>query len=429
MTTTFLSRFTFLPLLCCILLLGCKAEPEKTIDQTAKPDPLQATGDGTTVAANGDFLMSAAAYFQRHQHDNGRLEYLINPEKTSSDNGIYNVVRHAGVLYSLAAYIHYTGDRQFDSTWGKASEYMWEINVKPVDDTGHLAVWSVPGENFYADSFAKAKIGATGLGLVGWILGERLGLAAYLVEDLRKLGDFLLYMQEEDGRFYSSYHERAGRTDLGKYQYYPGEAALGLCFLYEKDKQEKWLEGAIKAISVPANNREEMASKAIDHWDLIATAKVFDILRAAGNDLSDYEYLLTYCQSLVDRLLKEYEESAVKGSFTNDHGTTPTATRIEGLTAIYPYLDPSSTRAEATEVAIREAVAFIRQSQIQQGKLKGGVPLSTVKKDTTESKESQYAIDRYNDKAAEIRIDYVQHAMSAVLGHDLLCKEGLIKTN
>lgn len=427
LTTIFLSRFTFLPLLCSILLLGCKAESKETQDQTARPVQVQGTGEGTSVAANGDFLLSAAAYFQRHQHENGRLEYLINPEKTSSDNGIYNVVRHAGVLYSLAAYINHTGDRQFDSTWGKASQYMWDMNVQPVDDTGNLAVWSVPGENFYAESFGKAKIGATGLGLVGWVLGERLGLAAYPVEDLRKLGDFLLYMQEEDGRFYCSYHEKAGRTDLGKYQYYPGEAALGLCFLYEKDPQEKWLDGAIKAISVPANNREEMASKAIDHWDLIATAKIFDILQATGKDLSEYEYLLAYCQSLVDRLLKEYEESKVKGSFTNDHGTTPTATRIEGLTAIYPYLDPTGSRAEATEIAIREAVNFIRESQIQEGKLKGGIPLSTVKKDAIKSRESQYAVDHYNSKAAEIRIDYVQHAMSAVLGHDLLCKEDLIK--
>lgn len=426
-TTRPLYRFTFLWLLLCLVSLSaCKDEPPPSTSLPTFPSSVQAEEPGVAVAAHGEFLVSAAAYLQRHQHTNGRLEYLINPEGTSSDNGVYNVVRHAGVLYSLGSYIQHTGDHQFDSSWQKASSYMWEVNVKSVDDTGTLAVWSVPGENFYPASFAKAKIGATGLGLAAWVIGESLGLSSFPISELRKLGDFLLYMQEADGRFYSSYHEKAGRTDLGKYQYYPGEAALGLSFLYQKDPQDKWLEGAINAVSVPARQVEEMAEKAIDHWDLIAIAKLFDILKGQGKNLETYEYLLTYSQTLVDRLLAEYNKSTVKGSFTNNHGTTPTATRIEGLTAIFPYLEQPGERANAVAKAIKEAVTFLRESQIQQGKLKGGVPLSTVKKTAANSQESQFAINRYNRQAAEIRIDYVQHAMSAVLGYDLLCKQGLI---
>lgn len=409
-----------------VWLAGCKAEPQESTKLVHNATKIQAVGQGVALAEHGDFLVAAANYFQRHQHDNGRLEYLINPEGTSSDNGIYNVVRHAGVLYSLGAYIQHTGDRQFDASWQAASTYMWETNVKPVDKTETLAVWSVPGENFYPESFGKAKIGATGLALVAWTLGERLGLSNYPLSELKKLGDFLLYMQEEDGRFYSSYHEKAGRTDLGRYQYYPGEAALGLCFLYERDPQAKWIDGALKAVSVSANNLAAMASKPIDHWDLIAIAKILDILQEEGKELKNYEYLLTYSQSLVDRLLAEYEQSAVKGSFTNDHGTTPTATRIEGLTAIFPYLNADSDRTRTAGQAIQEAVAFLRASQIQEGRLQGGIPLSPVKKSVEDSGESQFAVNQYNDKAAEIRIDYVQHAMSAVLGYDLLCKNGLL---
>lgn len=426
--SVFRSALIGLPIICA-MLSGCKTEPQETKDPTPTLTQVPVVGDGTAVVANGAFLVAAAAYFQRHQRDNGRFEYIINPEGTSNDNGVYNVVRHAGSLYSLGTYIQHTGDRQFDDTWQAASTYMWEVNVKPVDNTETWAVWSVPGENFYPDSFGKAKIGATGLGLVAWILGERLGLSNYPLNKLTKLGDFLLYMQEEDGRFYSSYHEKAGRTDLAKYQYYPGEAALGLCFLYEKDPQDKWLEGAISAVSVSAQNLEEMSSKAIDHWDLIAIAKVFDLLKVQGKDLKNYEYLLTYSQSLVDRLLAEYEQSSVQGSFTNDHGTTPTATRIEGLTAIFPYLEQESDRARLVGQSIKEAVAFLQASQIQTGKLKGGVPLSPIKKSSENSRESQFAINRYNNKAAEIRIDYVQHAMSAVLGYDLLCRNGLLDPN
>lgn len=409
-----------------IVVASCKPEQKEPVATLTETKVVPNKAEGTEVEANGAFLQACGVYFKRHQRSSGRLEYIINLDGTSSDNGIYNVVRHAGALYSLAAYIEYAGDRTFDDLWKKASDYMWNTNVLPVGDTKTLAVWSVAGENFHEDSFAKAKIGATGLALVAWVIGERIGLVRYPRERIEQLGDFLLYMQEEDGQFYSSYHEKAGRVDLGKYQYYPSESALGLAFLYELDPQDKWLEGAIKAVSLPAKNREKMAANPIDHWDLIAIAKVFDMLVAEGKDTSSYAYLLDYSRWLVDRLLEEYEGSAVKGSFTNDYGTTPTATRIEGLTAILPYLEQESNRASATKKAISEAVEFIRASQIKTGKLAGGIPLSTVKKDPEKSEESKFAIDNFNKKASEIRIDYVQHAMSAVLGHDILCRKELM---
>ncbi|MBX2876674.1 MAG: hypothetical protein KTR30_31450 [Saprospiraceae bacterium] len=415
--------FSFLLVLCSCEPAPKQAEAVSTKRETTA-EPKQA-GE-TEVAANGAFLKASAAYFERHQRPSGRLEYIINPEGTSSDNGVYNVVRHAGALYSLAAYIEYTGDRQFEELWLKASDYMWDTNVLPIPDTKTLAIWSVPGENFYEDSFAKAKIGATGLALVAWMIGERAGLAQYPRKEVQKLGDFLLYMQAEDGQFYNTYHEKAGQVDFGRYQYYPAESALGLSYLYELDPQEKWLEGAIKTVSVPARNQAEMASKPIDHWDLIAIAKIFDILVAEGKDTTSYAYLLDYSRWMVDRLLLEYEASEVKGSFTNNYGTTPTATRVEGLTAILPYLEPDSERTLATKKAIREAVEFLWASQIREGKLAGGVPLSTVKKDAATSKESKFAIDQFNKRAAEVRIDYLQHAMSAVLGYDILCRKGIM---
>ncbi|NRB53770.1 MAG: hypothetical protein HRU41_39325 [Saprospiraceae bacterium] len=408
------------------VLNGCKPEQKESTPTSTEAQNKPPTTEGAEGEVNVAFLRTAAAYFERHQRPSGRLEYIINPEGTSSDNGVYNVVRHAGALYSLAAYIEHTGDRQFDEVWKKASDYMWETNVLPIPDTKTLAIWSVPGENVYDDSFATAKIGATGLALVAWTIGERTGLAQYPREKVQQLGDFLLYMQVEDGQFYNTYHQKAGRVDLGRYQYYPAESALGLSFLYELDPQDKWLQGAIKAMNVPAKNREEMAAKPVDHWDLIAIAKLFDILQADGKDITEYDYLLEYSKDLVDRLLLEYEESEVKGSFTGGYGTTPTATRIEGLTAILPYLAPDGKRVIDAKKAVEEAVAFLLDSQIKEGELAGGIPLATVKKDTADRSESRFAIDRFNSKAAEIRIDYLQHAMSAVLGYEILIEKGLM---
>ena len=56
------------------------------------------------------------------------------------------------------------------------------------------------------------------------------------VEFLRRLGNFLLFMQNKDGGFYSKFiPEKGGRDDSWTSLYYPGEAALGLIMLSEKD--------------------------------------------------------------------------------------------------------------------------------------------------------------------------------------------------
>lgn len=411
-------------LILAFLLISCNAE-EAPAEKTVAPVAVSAANPKDVQPAILNFLQAAGSYFKKHQFDSGRFEYLLNTSDKLSGKDIYNVVRHAGVVYALALYAQHTGDNQFSEVLQKASQYLWDVNIKAVDNTGHLAVWSVPGENFYVDSFGKAKLGSTGLALAGMIVEERIGGEALPLDKLQKLGEFLLYMQLEDGGFYASYHEKAGRVEPKKYQYYPGEAALGLCALYERDPQTKWLEGAIKAVNLPANNLEEMEKKAIDHWDLIAIAKIFDLLKAEGKDLSSYNHLMVYSRRLVERLLAEWDSSTVKGSFMSDYGTTPTATRIEGLTAIAPYLKVDGTLLEPTLTVIREACHFLINSQLKEGPYQGGIPMAVKKKEYENSKESRFAIDTYNKHAAEIRIDYVQHAMCALLGYDRLLQLGM----
>lgn len=418
-------RTAYLYLLVLTFLLNSCGSEEKPIEKAVAPISVSRANPKDVQAEIMNFLQAAGNYFKNHQLKNGRFEYILNPDGNSGNNDIYNVVRHAGVVYALAIYGQHTGDDQFSGVLQKASQYLWDINIKTVDNTGHLAVWSVPGENFYIDSFGKAKLGSTGLALSGMIVEERISGVALPLDKLQKLGEFLLYMQLEDGSFYSSYHEKAGRVEPKKYQYYPGEAALGLCALYERDPQAKWLEGAIKAVSLSANNLEEMEQKAIDHWDLIAIAKIFDLLKAEGKDLSSYDYLLVYSRRLVERLLAEWNASTVKGSFMSDFGTTPTATRIEGLTAIAPYLKEDKALLEPTLTVIKEACMFLMNSQLKEGPYKGGIPMAIHKKKYENSEESRFAIDNYNKHAAEIRIDYVQHAMCALLGYDRLMQLGV----
>ncbi|MEZ5039841.1 MAG: hypothetical protein R2828_08115 [Saprospiraceae bacterium] len=410
-----------------LIMIGCQSveDPNQEIPVTQAPVLGSLAGSDQTVLAS---MQAAGNYFKKHQLDAGRFEYLINPEGTSNDGNLYNVVRHAGVLYALAAYATYTGDMQFNEVLQKASDYLLETNVKPVDDTGCLAVWSVPGENFYKDSFAKAKLGATGLALTGLIMGEQVLGKQYPLDKLQKLGDFLCYMQLEDGGFYATYHEKAGRVEPKMYQFFPGEAALGLCLLYQRDKQQKWLDAAIKAVSLPANTMEETEKKAIDHWDLIAIAKVFEVLNAEGQSLTTYDYLKTYSRRLVERLLAELAASPIPGCFTDNWTTTPTATRLEGLTAAMRWLPADDALMPDLKKAIPLGCQFLMDAQLKEGPHAGGIPMAVKKKDLESGGESRFAKERFNNHAAEIRIDYVQHVMCALLGYHQLIQQGLLET-
>ena len=62
-------------------------------------------------------------------------------------------------------------------------------------------------------------------------------------------------------------------------------------------------------------------------------------------------------------------------------------------------------------VAINEGMQFLLRSQIRSGKFAGGIPraIHTLPEDHPQLTKS------FNRRAAEIRIDYVQHALSAML--------------
>ena len=97
-----------------------------------------------------------------------------------------------------------------------------------------LAVWSEPEVNRSGKPL-QAKLGGTGLGLVALLSLENIQPGFTPLADLQALGRFTVYMQKEDGSFYSKYIPSAGgRWDEWQSLFYPGEAALGLLMLYQR---------------------------------------------------------------------------------------------------------------------------------------------------------------------------------------------------
>jgi len=358
----------------------------------------------------------AAAYLVRACGEDGRFVYEAHLDPSVTVEPKYNILRHAGAIYALGMYHQDHPGAATRAAMLRAGEFLRREAIAPVpgkDDL--LAVWSDPRFN-HTGAPRQAKLGATGLGLVALLSIERVEPGFTSRDDLRRLGRFVLWMQKEDGSFYSKYFPGgAGRDDSWTSLYYPGEAALGLLMLHEHDPSPKWQQAAAGAIAYLARMRRARREVEADHWALLATATLLDLddKHQIGIDReAAVAHAVQVCRSILDARPRYALSPATAGCLTHDGRTCPTATRVEGLVAALAFLPPEQAALrDRIASAATEAAAFLRRVQIQQPPYSGGIPAAA-------------GGSRAGSRAGEIRVDYVQHALSAMIQIDRLSENG-----
>ena len=361
----------------------------------------------------------SAGYLVRQCGINGKFLYKINLSPTIRPKPRYNLLRHAGAIYALASYDQAYPQTSTQNALKRATDYLKQSAIAPVPGEKELlAIWSRP-EITRSNKPLQAKLGGTGLGLVALLSVEKRKPGTTPVDYLRKMGNFLLFMQKNDGSFYSKYiPEKGGRNDSWTSLYYPGEAALGLLMLYEKDPSIKWLQAAADSIHYLVRKREGRELVEADHWALLATAKLlplYDRCRPPLSRKAIEQHAAQICESILISKPGNYDNPLRYGSFTEDGRTTPTAIRLEGMLAALGVLPTRySHLRQQMVVAIEAGIQFLFRSQIRSGKYAGGIPraIHPLPEDHPQFKKS------FNRRATEVRIDYVQHALSAMLQYE-----------
>jgi hypothetical protein len=264
----------------------------------------------------------------------------------------------------------------------------------------------------------QAKLGGTGLGLVALLSIEQVQPGFTTTDELRRLGRFLLYMQKADGSFYSKYYpEGVGRDDRWASMYYPGEAALGLLMLHEKDPQRQWLGGAAKALAALARSGSQRPKTLPDQWVLLATQRMMPHF-ASTTVLVSRDLLLEHarrtCRDMLDDQ-SQVSSPSIRGCYTADGRTCPSATRLEGLLAALQFI-PAEERSLRKELqdSVDAGIRFLVHSQIKEGPFAGGLPRVAPQFSGLEGGKTP--MDKH---PTEIRIDYVQHALSALLAYEI----------
>ena len=356
----------------------------------------------------------AAHYLAQQIKADGQFEYRINLNPSITVPLRYNILRHAGAIYALSAYYQTQPDPEIKAAIDRAGGYLRDRAIAPVPgQSDMLAVWSIPEVNRSGKPL-QAKLGGTGLGLVALLSIEEIEPGFVSLDDLRSLGRFILYMQKEDGSFYSKYiPSEGGRWDRWQSLYYPGEAALGLLMLYQKDNSEIWLEAAVKALTYLAHSREGSSDVPADHWALLATEQLLSLPGQEQLPVSEdllVNHGIQICETILRSQIQSSEKPEYRGGFSVNGKTTPTATRLEGLQAALSFIPADRAIRPRIEAAVPKGLSFLLAAQVQDEAFAGAFPRAVAFLDPTASNATQF-----NRRATEVRIDYVQHALSAIL--------------
>ena len=247
------------------------------------------------------------------------------------------------------------------------------------------------------------------MGLLALLSWDRVQKNLIPLAYLRALGRFMIYMQAEESVYSAYVPLLGGRTDSQPLTQYPTEALLSLVMLYEKDRSDLWLTQAYGQLAYLAQYREQTNNIPADPWTLLAIKKILSFKDLEGFSISQellINHAIQICKVILQQQVHDPRQSRYDGGFGKDGRTVPTAIWLEGLLAALSFLPRNQDIAARIRAAVTRGINFLLRAQIADGEFVGAIPRAVGKL------RSRRASD-FNQRATEIRIDYVQHTMNA----------------
>lgn len=391
--------------------VGCGA---RSIKEADPPTPLPRDAP-LSVPELDEAITAVGDYIQLHTDEDGRFTYVIDG-RGKIDPTDYNVLRHGGTIYALGELRRRRGENdRLDAAILRSARYLIQNYLGTfeapagIGESGSIAVWSRVGEEIDGDR-REAKLGGAGLGLVALTAAHAVNPESVSLANLRGLALTIAAMQKSDGHFVSKVIEGDGPDTRFVSLYYPGEAVLGLARLYRIDPDPRWIQVAGKAIAALIRQRADLDDDELpaDHWLLIAIGEISllaDEKPAIASMLPiSTEKMREHAVRIADSMVAQQIAVRGGGSFHPKRRSTPSATRLEGILALLAALPKSHSARDRLERSVRAGIRFLLTCRVKDGSAlrDGGITRSCPPSRAR--------------KRGEIRIDYAQHALSALLG-------------
>ncbi|MFA5196651.1 MAG: hypothetical protein WC401_12700, partial [Bacteroidales bacterium] len=280
-------------------------------------------------------LLLAGKYLKNAVKQDGSFVYEYFPP-TDEENPQYNMLRHAGAVYTMVELYEMTKDKALLEKIQKTMSFLLGNlrNVRMKDQEVLLAI-----DN------GNIKLGANALTILALTKYMDVVKTREYLETVQKLARWIQLTQSPQGRF--RIHKQDFATQIISdfiSGFYPGEAIYALTLLYKIDKNKEWLDTAEKAaqyLIVVRDGGKSTAQLDHDHWLLYGLNELY---RLSPQKIY-YEHALKITEVILSSQRKDPSEDE-EGSFDKTAYSTSTATRIEGLCAVYKLVRDFGTKKE-----------------------------------------------------------------------------------
>ncbi|MHA1437309.1 MAG: hypothetical protein ACTSPD_07000 [Promethearchaeota archaeon] len=343
--------------------------------------------DGIAESLIEECARFSADNLEYSQSCNGRFKYIYDAAEDKYDDSSYSIVRHAGAVYAILDLYKEIKEEKYLDVGVAGLNYLLAFNYK------------INKEDWAINYDLQMKVGTVSLTILAMVRYYEATDDDKYNNFIEKYANFIVSRQRDDGAYAGSYE--SNEEEL----YYSAEAFFALALAYDVLENEKYLKSIEKAIDYYWSEDYDYLNSAFIPWASSGCVKWYEITK--NEDFLDFCFEMTDVQILRQHLVNDTDElgNYLYGYIKNP--TVNTGVYLEGI-------------GDALRIA-KEVNDSIR-IQKYHDTLKAGIEwvLSLQFR-----KPSQLACPNRGfggfhrgftvDDAYLIRIDYNQHAISAIL--------------
>ncbi len=326
-------------------------------------------------------------YLVFNQYSNGKFRYLYDAEDDEYDDSDYNIVRHAGTCYALLDLYKETEDERYLVAGVTGLDFLCSFT--------YMISW----DKWAVDWGGKMKVGTVALAILGMVrYWEATGNDNYNIY-VENYANYIVSQQRDDGAFAGIYREEKESN------YYSGEAFFALALAYDMLGDRSYRRAMDKALEFYWSVDYDYNDAAFTPWATSGCAKWFELTKQS-------KYLLL-CFNMTDTQISRQSFEHEFDALGNDQygyilgPTVNTAVYLEGI-------------GDALRVA--KLVYDSGRTTKYHNSLKAGIEwvLSLQFRSKSQLACPNRGYGGFHNgftitHANHIRIDSVQHAISAIL--------------
>jgi len=308
----------------------------------------------------------------------GQFQYRYDAA-TGERLGGYNVLRHCGAIWSMAAAAtEIRKPVKLSSSCGLALNYLFREFLR---HTGAGEAQCVVEKNM-------VKLGGNGLAILAILACHKLSPDDSLLSTARSLGRYIVGEARPDRDFHHKRSFPDGKLQEFRSGYYTGEALFALAALYEATGEREWLETALESELALAGRGYGIEEQS--HWCLYAIDKM--------HEFEPLPELYEHGRKIVEHIIDHPDYRARKQC-------TPIACRSEGMLA---FLRTAHRAKIATDVAFHQRCLAETEENLRlqlQYRRPDGAFIQGEGKNL-------------------VRIDFIQHNLSSFLDYHRFVRDG-----